>query len=216
MKNMKKSKSNTQADRRDFIIKSLAWGALMGISSCGLQKMDIQEDVSNSMQDKHKFQTPINFTYEQLFNFTFRSWFISYMKRLQKEIGSKKFLEFLNIVGDDHYRSRVKSNFKKIENKSVQSFIENFWEPTKKSNFGSAIMTIEIPKKSTNKGIVKMTECLFAKTFRENNAGDIGYASICHADFAVAHEFNPDIKLIRNKCLMNGDECCLFEYLLKS
>ena len=211
---MKESNSSNSVDRRDFITKSLSCGAFVGMGCPGLLAMNIQEDVSNPVQDKHKFQTATNFTYEQLFNFTFRSWFISYMKRLQEEIGTEKFLELLTKAGDKHYRSRVKSNFEKIKDKSVQSLIENFWEPTQRSKFGNAIMTIEIPEKSPNKGTVKITECLFAKTFRENDAGDIGYAAICHADFAVAEEFNPDIKLTRNKCLMNGGECCLFEYTL--
>ena len=57
-----------------------------------------------------------------------------------------------------------------------------------------------------------MNECLYAKTFRENDAGDIGYAAICIADFAVTDEFNKSIKLTRNSCLMKGDSCCLFEY----
>ena len=57
-----------------------------------------------------------------------------------------------------------------------------------------------------------MTECLFAKTFRENDAHKIGYAAICNTDFACIREFNPEIKLTRNKCLMNEDDCCLFEY----
>ena len=209
---MKESKPNIRVNRRDFIVKSFACGAFVGTGCPGLLAMNIQEDVSNLAQDEHKFQTATNFTYEQLFNFTFRSWFISYMKQLQKEIRSKRFIELLTRAGDAHYRSRVKTNFEKIEDKSVQSLIENFWEPTQKSKFGNAIMTIKIPDKSKNKGTVKITECLFAKTFRENDVSDIGYAAICHADFAVAEEFNSHLKLTRNKCLMNGDECCLFEY----
>lgn len=153
-------------------------------------------------------------TFEKLFNFIFRSWFISYMKLLQEEIGKKKILNLLTKAGNEHYRRRVESNFKKIEEKSVQSLIENFWEPVQKSKFGSATITIEISEKKQNKGSVKMTECLFAKTFRENDAADIGYAAICNADFVVANEFNPKIILTRNKCLMNGDNCCLFQYHL--
>ena len=211
---MRESKLNIGVNRRDFITKSLACGAFLGMGCPGLLAMNIHEGVSNPVQAERRFQTASNFTYEQLFNFTFRSWFISYMKRLQEEIGTGKFLELLTKAGDEHYRSRVKSNFEKIEDKSVQSLIENFWEPTQRSKFGNAIMTIEIPEKLTDKGTVKMTDCLFAKTFMENDAGDIGYAAICHADFAVAKAFNPEIKLIRNKCLMKGDDCCLFEYTL--
>jgi hypothetical protein len=61
-----------------------------------------------------------------------------------------------------------------------------------------------------------MSDCLVAKAIRDAGAADIGYAAICHADFAVAHAFNPDIELTRNQCLMNGDDCCYFEYSLKT
>jgi hypothetical protein len=211
---MKNSNSMSQLDRRDFITKSLAYGAFLGMGCPGLLAMNIHQDVSNPVQDNLRFQSPTNFTYEQLFNFTFKNWFISYMQRLQKEMGTEKFLGLLTKVGDAHYRSGVSQNFKEIEDKSVQSLIENFWEPTQKSRFGSAMITIEINKKSKDKGIVKMTDCLFAKTFRENDASDIGYAAICSADFGVTDEFNPNIKLTRNECLMHGDERCLFEYSL--
>ncbi|MEN8153397.1 MAG: L-2-amino-thiazoline-4-carboxylic acid hydrolase [Acidobacteriota bacterium] len=213
---MKNLRSDNRVDRRDFITKSLSLGAFLGMGCPGMKAMNIQKDVSNDIKDNHKFQTPANFTYEQLFNTVFRSWFISYMKLLQEKIGTEKFLKLLTEVGDSHYQSRVKKHFKKIKDKSVESLIENFWEPVQKSKFGNSTITIEIIDKSKSKGVVKMDECLYAKTFRENDAADIGYAAICHADFAVTEEFNPNIRLTRNKCLMNGDECCLFEYLLQS
>lgn len=207
-------KSIFQVNRRDFLTNSIGCTALLGLGCSGLFTFISEAHCQENSQDEHKFQSDSNYTYEKLFNFAFSSWFISYMKLLQKEIGKEKFLNLLTKAGDEHYRSRVKTNFKKIEDKSVLSLIENFWEPVQKSKFGKATITIEIPKKKKNEGTVEMTECLFAKTFRENDASDIGYTAICHADFAVAEEFNPKIKLTRNKCLMNGDECCLFQYHL--
>ena len=196
--------------------KGLALGTCFGIGCSALAGLNAGTAGSSLPDDQHKFQTQTNFSYERLFNFTFRSWFISYMVQLQKQIGKEKFLEMLKEAGSSHYGQRVQANFAKIQDKSVQSLIENFWEPVQKSRFGSSTMTIEIPEKSKKTGTVKMTECLFAKTFRENNAADIGYAAICHADFAVTREFNPKINLSRNKCLMNGDGCCLFEYNLET
>jgi hypothetical protein len=75
---------------------------------------------------------------------------------------------------------------------------------------------VEIVEKSPSHGIVRMNDCLVAKTFRDAGAADIGYAAICHADFAVAHAFNPQIELTRDQCLMKGDDCCYFEYSLKT
>lgn len=211
---MKESKSNNRVDRRDFITKSLACGAFVGMGCPGLLAMNIQEGVSNPLQAEHKFQTAANLTYEQLFNFAFKSWYIRYMKGLEAEIGKEKFLEILKKVGWTLYEESTKRNFRDLKKRDVESLIANFWAPMQKSRLWSHTLPIEIIKQSPSEGIVKMPECLVAKVFRENDAADIGYAAICHADFAVAKTFNPKIKLIRNKCLMKGDDCCLFEYTL--
>ena len=54
----------------------------------------------------------------------------------------------------------------------------------------------------------KVTECLWAQTFREANAGNIGFASICYGDEAMAAAFDRRLKLIRTKTLMQGDDSC--------
>jgi hypothetical protein len=54
----------------------------------------------------------------------------------------------------------------------------------------------------------RITECLYAKTFRDLGAPDIGYAWACHGDFAYDQAFNPKLRLIRDKTLMNGDDYC--------
>ena len=38
--------------------------------------------------------------------------------------------------------------------------------------------------------------------------GPVGYASICHPDFAMTEGYNPKMKLLRTKTLMQGDDCC--------
>jgi len=55
-------------------------------------------------------------------------------------------------------------------------------------------------------------ECLWAKTFREADAGDIGYAGCCYGDYGMTKSFNPKLKLERNKTLMQGHDCCHFKW----
>jgi hypothetical protein len=62
---------------------------------------------------------------------------------------------------------------------------------------------------------IKVTECLSAKTFRDANAADIGYACLCYANYAASQAFNPKIKLIRSKTLMQGDNCCNHRWVLE-
>jgi hypothetical protein len=199
---MKNGTSKT--GRREFVTRGLALGTFLGIGCPALLS-----------PEQHNFQKASGFTYQQVFNFTFRGWFISYLRELQKLVGKEKILKLLIKAGESHYRKSVGPNFAKIKDKSVKSLIENFWEPITKSKFGTSTIAIKILDKAPRKGTLKMTQCLFAKTFVEAKAADIGYAAICNADFAVTEEFNPKIILTRDKCLMKGDDCCLFKYSMK-
>ena len=201
---MEETKSNNKIDRRGFVTKSLALGTFIGMGCPGLQ----------ALEEQHRFQADTNNTYEQLFNFTFKNWYIRYMKGLEVEIGKEKFLDMLKKVGWTLYQESTKKNFRDLKKRDVESLIDNFWAPMQKSRLWSHTIPVDIIKKSPSEGIIKMPECLVAKTFREADAADIGYAAICYADFSVANAFNPEITLTRNKCLMNGDDCCLFEYAL--
>ena len=211
---MNRLKSDDKVKRRNFIAKSLAAGAFFGMGCPGLPAMNFRKGVSKPLQEEHKFQAASDYSYEQVFNFAFKSWYIRYMKGLEAEIGKEKFLEILKKVGWAIYEESTKNNFRDLKNRDVDSLIANFWAPMQKSRLWSHTLPVEIIKQEPSEGTVRMRECLVAKTFRDTDAADIGYAAICHADFAVTYAFNPKITLTRNKCLMNGDACCLFEYTL--
>ena len=75
------------------------------------------------------------------------------------------------------------------------------------------VLTHEVVRETENVIKVRVTECLWAKTFREADAADIGYAALCYGDYAAAHAFNPGIRLIRTETLMQGNDCCNFRYV---
>lgn len=114
------------------------------------------------------------------------------------------------------HHASTKRNFCNLKKRDVVSLITNFWAPMQKNRLWSHAIPVEIIKQSPSESIVKMPECLEAKTFHEAGVADIGYAATCHADIAVTDAFNLEIILIRNKCFMKGDDCCLFEYTLDS
>jgi hypothetical protein len=213
---MQSKDDNSMYNRRDFLFTLFPACALFCLGEKELLSNPLHPQDKNTPAEKHKFQNDSGMTYEQVFKFTFRNWYIRYLKGMEKEIGKARLLELLKSVGSNVYTESVKPRFQKIQEKTVDSFIRHFWVPTKESRLWGNAITIEIVKQTRNRGIVKMKECLVAKTFREENAGDIGYAAICHADFAVAQAFNPNMKFIRNQCLMRGDACCYFEYSLSS
>jgi hypothetical protein len=76
------------------------------------------------------------------------------------------------------------------------------------SPFYSHVLTYTIVEDTEKVFEKRITECLFAKTFREADASDIGYATQCYGDYGRAEGFNPKIRLTLTKTLMQGDDYC--------
>ncbi len=70
-----------------------------------------------------------------------------------------------------------------------------------------------IVEDTPKKFALKFTKCLWAKTALEFNAPELGYNICCNPDFEMAKTFHPNIKLIRTKTLMNGDDYCNHTYI---
>lgn len=62
--------------------------------------------------------------------------------------------------------------------------------------FGLHTLTMEIIQDTDSVFEMKVTECLWAKTFRESKAADLGFKCICCADYVTAKAFSPKITLI--------------------
>ena len=74
--------------------------------------------------------------------------------------------------------------------------------------FWSHVVTMKPFEETKTSYEVRVTECLWAQTFIEENAADIGYATHCHVDYASAAAFNPNIRMYRTKTLMEGHDYC--------
>lgn len=200
--------------RRYFLTSFASGTALLGLGC----KSVLAENVLTESQTAPvaDFSADSGMSYQQVFDFAFKNWYILYMKGLEDEIGKDRFLKMLQDVGWNNYVESTTSRFRDLAKRDVESLISQFWEPMSKSPLWSRTIPVEIVEKSPSHGIVRMNDCLVAKTFRDAGAADIGYAAICYADLAVAHAFNPRIILTRDRCLMKGDDCCDFDYSMKT
>ena len=77
-------------------------------------------------------------------------------------------------------------------------------------------VVMEVTESTETVHQLKVTECLWASTWRDAGAGDEGYAMICHADFAFARSFNPKVEMVRDQTLMQGHPCCNHRYVIKA
>ncbi len=129
------------------------------------------------------------------------------MNRIADNLGREKLIEALKKSTEEYYGSIV--TFK------PGNTLRNFVKPFYTDESYQAILTCEIIENREDFVSFRFTECLNAKVFRELNAADIGYATLCHGDEAWARAYNPKIKLIRTKTLMEGDDCCDHCYIME-
>jgi hypothetical protein len=151
-------------------------------------------------------------TMEQVYDFAFKGNYIPAMKNLMKLIGKKKFLYMLKKSSEMLYENDEDTYFKNKERT-----LKTWSEYSKKlMKDWDNILTGEILTDAESVLEIKYTECLYAKTFREADAVDIGYAVLCHQDYPWTKQFNPKLKLIREKTLMQGDDCCHFKWIMET
>jgi len=160
--------------------------------------MDIETTV------EHKFLEGSNMTFQEVFDFAFKK-FIPVLQGLTKELGEDHFLEVLKKVAFESALKAGQDTARQLPRNDLAAFTGSGEEP---SHFSKHVLTLEIVEDTPQVFEVKVTECLWAKTFREMGAADIGYLLICHTDYADCQGFNPQITMTRSKTLMQGDDCC--------
>ena len=170
-----KEDASIKKGRRDFILKSFSSCALCCFAAPNLFGSDKKLHPIASDQ-QHKFQSDSGMTMQQVYNFAYKQWYIPAMKNLMKQIGKEKFLEMMKTSSemsqlpdenaDINYDERTLS----VWSTNIVEGCENW----------SDRLTFEVLNNSQNVFEIKFTECLWAKTFREADASEIGYAGVCY------------------------------------
>jgi hypothetical protein len=153
---------------------------------------------------KHKFLEGSDMTFQEVFDFAYKK-FIPVLQGLAKELGEDHFLEALKKVAFECALKAGQDKAHQLPSNDFAAFTDSGSEP---SHFGKHVLTREIVEDTPQAFELEVTECLWAKTFREIGAADIGYLLLCHTDHADCQGFNPKITLTRSKTLMQGDDCC--------
>ena len=144
-------------------------------------------------------------SFQEVYQFAYQGGYIPTMKKMAEKMGKEKFLELLKESAADAAADMMAGMAKNFPKRDLAAFSLSMKNPD--PIFRHAL-TFEIVEDLAAVFEVKITECLWAKTFREADAADIGYAAICHGDFAMAKAFNPKLRMIRTKTLMEGHDHC--------
>jgi hypothetical protein len=135
--------------------------------------------------------------------------YIPVMKVLAERVG----LDALQTAAEEATRRRIERRGASLPDRSLATLAAFFKNP---SPFLEHALTKEVVEDSERAFEIRVTECLWAKTFREADAAEVGHRCICRPDFTMAHAFNPDIELVRDRTLMQGHDCCNHRYVVRS
>ena len=160
------------------------------------------------MKDKgpEKFYSKFDATYYDVFMLKFKT-IVDFVKPFQKKIGVEEANKIVEKIGDEDGVKLVNQLLTQMPVNNFEDFKKLFMSLLNSKNFQVAL-NYEIIENSEKKFELKVTDCLYAKAFRDLNEPEIGYCSVCNGDFAMAKAFHSKIKLTRTKTLMQGNDYC--------
>jgi L-2-amino-thiazoline-4-carboxylic acid hydrolase len=161
-----------------------------------------------------KFLADSGMTFREVYQFGYMG-FISTMVALGQEIGREKLVDMLKTAASTAAAEGTRKVAPPPPKNTLAAFMADMTDP-KTKRFWDHVLTRTTVEQSENTSEFRITECLWAQTFRDAKAADIGYACICHPDFAAASAFNPKMKLIRTKTLMQGNDCCNHRWVVEA
>ena len=132
------------------------------------------------------------------------------VRELEKVLGKEKAHKRVAEIFENEYVRNTKANAKKNPVNSFQEWVQ-------RHNDGTSLWThanIDEPEILTeNTRICNTVGCLWADTWNEWDAGDIGYLVGCAADFANVKAQHPNLRLERTTTLMEGANRCDFKFI---
>ena len=163
---------------------------------------------------RSKTAVPVEMSYDEMFKMFYLEGFIPTMKAMGDEIGRDKLVEMLKRASAKAAEQAVKEWTKKLEKRDLETFTADMRKP---SPLYRHALSYEIVEDKPTAFESRVTECLWAKTFRGADAADIGYAYVCSPDAAATKAFNPKIRVTHSgKTLMEGNDRCQSRMVLET
>lgn len=200
-------------DRRKFLSTLLPVGGLVCLGCSNLMAGLQEKNPAKNEPEKHKFKMPVDMTYEQVYWMAMRM-SIPTLQELLNAIGKEKFLSMLKKATSDAAAKLMKPFLGRFPNRDLTTFANLM---INNPNFKNTL-SFSVVQNTAEVFELKVTECLWANAARSMkvpDAAEIGYSAFCYADYITASTFNPKIKMVRDKTLMQGHKICNHRYIFQ-
>ncbi len=198
--------------RRAFLQAALPGAAVLCLGGrCLLNAAQAQEAAPKAAA-KHKFLEDAHINFAQIFGFAYANT-IPLWRGLEAEIGKDKLYATIKKINDAGAKAEMAGMAKARGLSTLADYVKPFLNP---NGLYAKVLTFDVVENTPKAVEFKVSECLWAKTFREAEAGDLGYVLVCDSDYAAAEGFNPKLRMIRTKTLMQGHDLCNHRYVLEA
>ncbi len=202
-------------ERRSFLMLGVPACAALCAGLCGSARGGLLPQAAAqgaAPAAKHPFdeEVPRKFTFRQMQRIQLMS-SIELSKYLTRTMGREKALALLRAFADENAARQAPEAAKQVGGNDFVG-VKKLFSPQMYQNR----LIMEVVESTDRVHQLKVTECLWARTCLDASAGEEGYASICHGDYAFATAFNPKIEMLRDKTLMQGHGYCNHRYQLKA
>lgn len=164
---------------------------------------------------KHKFdqEFPLKLTNRQVIEAMYGREFIPFLKMLSAEIGDEKLIPMLEKYAEGKGKDVGALLARQFKGSDFATW-KKIFRPDNPSF--QPVMTMSVTVDTETVHELNVTECLWAEVFLKADAGHLGHAAVCFGDYAMPKAFNPRIRMVRDKTLMQGHEYCNHRYLFGS
>ncbi len=199
--------SSRGVERRSFLVLGVPACAAMCAGLCGLARAEApsqQPAQGASPAAKHPFdeEVPRKFTYRELRRQKMNG-SIGLSKYLTRTLGRDKTLELLRAHSEENARAAAPEAAKPAGANDFAA-LKKLMSP----EAYKGLLVMEVLENTERVYQLKITDCTWARIWREADAAEEGYALVCHGDFAGITAFNPKFEMIRDKTLMQGHAYC--------
>lgn len=203
--------SRVVSGRRAFLRSALPGAALACLGGRCLLRASQSQETPKTAGQKHKFLEDSGMSFADVFKMAYADQ-VPLWRGLEREMGSEKFVALLKGVIDEYAKEQSAAYAKKLGKNDLAAYTQDMRQL---NPFWQHALTFQVVEDTPKAFEIKVTECIWAKTFREANAADLGYVLSCYGDFAAAQGFNPKMRMSRTKTLMQGEDSCNHRYILE-
>ena len=132
------------------------------------------------------------------------------IKAFIKELGHDKAIAIVNEVIASLARESGIQLAKQMDGNSLADFAKGLSAWAADDAF-----EMEVLELSESKYFFNMKRCRYADMYKELGLSELGVVLSCNRDFELVKGFNPRMKLIRTKTIMEGHDCCDFRISLE-